>query len=59
VYVERQRLNLLSEEEYEETRSDTVQTTLVGETPSTSQIQALSRQQRVEVSSMRTNSKQS
>lgn len=49
----------LSEEEYEETRSGTVQTTLVGETPSTSQTQALSRHQSVEVSSTRETSKQS
>jgi len=58
VYVKRQRLNPLSEKEYEERRSDTVQTTLAGETPSTSQTQALNRQPSVEVSSLRTVSEQ-
>ena len=49
----------MSEQEYEETRSDIVQTTLVGETPYTSQTQALNRQPSVEVSSLRTALEQS
>lgn len=53
VYVKRQILNPLSEQEYEGRRSDRVQTTLAEETPSTSQTQALSRKQNVEVSSLR------
>lgn len=53
VYVKRQRLNPLSEQEHEETRSDIVYSTLVGETPTTSQTQALSRQQSTKVSSLK------
>lgn len=59
VYVKRTRLNPLSEQEYEETRSDTVQTTVAGETPSASQTQVLSRQPSMEVSSLRETSEQS
>lgn len=60
-YVKRQRLNPLSEQEFfEETkgdrtaeRSDSRPTIPRGGRPSTSQIQALERQQRTEVSSFR------